>query len=217
MTITSYNKNCRKAAMSKPFQLIADHPALDFANTLDYRYEPSKSIEMLESVEDLLEFESQSGLLTATEARAIGRKLHKQSAGKLLDSARELREVIERIFVAAADGRPVAKSDLDVLNARLEEASANRGIERRNNCFVWRWQEAARSGDGLLWRVAQSATELLTSPEIRFVRRCGAENCRWLFLDRSKNHSRRWCDMKICGNREKARAYYHRTTVESQD
>jgi predicted RNA-binding Zn ribbon-like protein len=42
------------------------------------------------------------------------------------------------------------------------------------------------------------------------VKECGTENCNWLFLDTSKNRSRRWCDMKECGNREKARRHYHR-------
>ena len=80
---------------------------------------------------------------------------------------------------------------------------------------MWTWQEAPSCIDLLLWRIAQAAAELLTSPDLQRVRRCDASNCRWLFLDKSKNHSRRWCDMKICGNREKARAYYQRVASES--
>jgi predicted RNA-binding Zn ribbon-like protein len=57
------------------------------------------------------------------------------------------------------------------------------------------------------WLLAQSAVDLLVSEQIRLIRECGDEGCRWLFLDTSKNHSRRWCDMKICGNRMKARRF----------
>jgi predicted RNA-binding Zn ribbon-like protein len=58
-----------------------------------------------------------------------------------------------------------------------------------------------------LWLLTQSATELLTSEAIHSIRDCADPSCRWLFLDTSKNHSRRWCDMKICGNRMKARRF----------
>jgi len=198
--------------MPEHFQLVGGHLALDFANTLDFRYEPEKSIELLESVDDLVQFASESGLITITGKKEIGRRVHKKSGDELLQSARELRECIERIFVAAADGRRTAADDLATLNSWLTTAAAHRLVEKHDSCFVWTWQKEANSGEGLLWRVAQAAAELLTSPELGFVRRCGADNCRWLFLDNSKNHSRRWCDMKICGNREKARAYYQRTS-----
>jgi len=198
--------------MPKRFQLIGGHPALDFANTLDFRYEPEKSIELLESVEDLVQFASESELVTITERKEIGRKVHKKSADDLLQSAREMRECVERIFAAAADGRRVAPEDLAMLNSWLTTAAAHRTVQKHDSSFAWTWQKEANSGEGLLWRVAATAAELLTSPELCFVRRCRADNCRWLFLDKSKNHSRRWCDMKICGNREKARAYYQRST-----
>jgi predicted RNA-binding Zn ribbon-like protein len=63
----------------------------------------------------------------------------------------------------------------------------------------------------LLWPIAESAAELLTSQEVSSIRLCEAPDCDWLFLDNSRNRSRRWCDMKICGNREKARRHYRRS------
>lgn len=201
--------------MPKRFQLVGGYPALDFANTLDFRYEPEKSIELLESVDDLVQFASESGLITITEKKEIGRKVRNKSADQLMQSARELRECVERIFAAAADDRRTAADDLAALNGWLRTAAGHRAVQKHDSSFAWSWQKEANSGEGLLWRLAQAAGELLTSPELCFVRRCSADNCRWLFLDKSKSHSRRWCDMKICGNREKARAYYQRTTAES--
>ena len=61
-----------------------------------------------------------------------------------------------------------------------------------------------------MWLLAQSAAELLTSASMEQVRACDADTCRWLFLDTSRNHTRRWCDMKVCGNRMKARRFQAR-------
>src|SRR5207302_22567 len=64
--------------------------------------------------------------------------------------------------------------------------------------------------DRMLWPVIRSAADLLVSGEAQRVRRCASETCDWLFLDTSRNHSRRWCDMSGCGNRAKARRHYAR-------
>ena len=65
--------------------------------------------------------------------------------------------------------------------------------------------------DAVLWHVARSAAELLTSGDLGRVRGCASEECGWVFLDTTRNRSRRWCDMKECGNREKARRFYQRS------
>src|SRR5207248_2139698 len=207
--------NSEHLVMSRSFQLLAGHPVLDLANTLDYRYAPAKRIELVESNDDLMQFGLQSGLLESREARRWKPALKKSSTDAYLQRARELRETIEGIFAAIADRRRVNQEDLEILNSWIREASVHRSLERQKDAFVWTWQEAPSCIDLLLWRIAQAAAELLTSPDLQRVRRCDASNCRWLFLDKSKNHSRRWCDMKICGNREKARAYYQRVASES--
>jgi predicted RNA-binding Zn ribbon-like protein len=66
----------------------------------------------------------------------------------------------------------------------------------------------------MLWPVARSAADLLTSQEQSRVRECAASDCGWLFLDLSRNRSRRWCDMETCGNRTKARRHYARSKQE---
>ena len=73
----------------------------------------------------------------------------------------------------------------------------------------WEWK-SQNPVDSILWPIAQSAADLLTSPDLAAVRMCEAPDCAWLFLDQSRNRSRRWCDMKVCGNRQKARRHYQR-------
>jgi predicted RNA-binding Zn ribbon-like protein len=62
----------------------------------------------------------------------------------------------------------------------------------------------------MLAPVVRAAADLATSAELSRIRECGSDTCFWLFLDRSKNGTRRWCDMKVCGNRAKARRHYQR-------
>ena len=78
--------------------------------------------------------------------------------------------------------------------------------------FRWELETGAlRDLEGPLWPIVRSATDLLTSEHLLTVRECALETCSWLFLDHSKNLKRRWCDMKICGNRSKVRRHYART------
>jgi len=75
--------------------------------------------------------------------------------------------------------------------------------------FVWAWRRSPRPDlNRVLWLVVWTAAELLTSSEIERIRRCAGSGCAWLFIDRSKNQTRRWCDMSVCGNRIKARRHY---------
>jgi predicted RNA-binding Zn ribbon-like protein len=73
--------------------------------------------------------------------------------------------------------------------------------------FDWLWTDVDEHLTSILWPVARAATTLLTSPDLARVRECAGDPCGWLFLDVSKNGSRRWCDMADCGNRAKARRY----------
>ena len=73
----------------------------------------------------------------------------------------------------------------------------------------WAWNDSD-APTSPLWPVLRSAADLLTSDELRLLRECAAETCTWLFLDRSRNHSRRWCAMQVCGHRAKARRHYRR-------
>jgi predicted RNA-binding Zn ribbon-like protein len=76
--------------------------------------------------------------------------------------------------------------------------------------FAWGWGSSQTEADLPVWILSLETSALLTSEAISRLRACGSETCRWLFLDTSKNHTRRWCDMKVCGNRMKARRFQAR-------
>jgi predicted RNA-binding Zn ribbon-like protein len=129
-------------------------------------------------------------------------------AERALESARGSRQTIYRIFSAIAAGKNPSRNDFDSFNLQLSQILPKARIRRKGNRIEWGWREDTQNLDRILWPILHSAAELLTSDDRRMVRECRSETCTWLFLDRSKNKTRRWCDMKTCGNRAKWRRHY---------
>ena len=187
------------------FQFISDLVALDFINTLDGRYSPNGPTELLTSFEELRQFGREAGF---SEDSVGNNSLDPVISQAALAGARKLREALAQIFRAVAQGRPADAQALEILNHVAQEAAANRNLEEGDGSYQWQWRGGAGNWRSPLWPIAWAAAELLTSKDLASVRECGDETCRWLFLDISKNRSRRWCDMKTCGNRNKAKRFY---------
>jgi predicted RNA-binding Zn ribbon-like protein len=192
------------------FQLFGGHLALDFANTLDYRYDPERSIELLSSYERLLVFFQQTGIINAQHVRKLLANTSESEARRTLRRAIELRETIYFLFLSVLRGRRARSAYLHAFNRFLEDARVPERVTWQKRSLVRTYRDLAGSGGGPLWAVVDAAADLLTSPGCLRIRECSEKTCRWLFLDQSKNHSRRWCDMKLCGNRAKARRFYER-------
>jgi predicted RNA-binding Zn ribbon-like protein len=200
-----------------PFDLCGGHPALDFVNTLDHRFSVSGPVELLTDYGELLRFASVNGLLSARQARALTRSTAVAAAGRTVRAARELREALARIFYDRADGRAPPGAALRVLEKYCRDADRRRELHWPAMAAGatplrarWIWSRAASAPELPVWMLALAAAELVTSADLDRVRACGAATCRWLFLDMSKNHTRRWCNMKVCGNRMKARRFQAR-------
>ena len=193
------------------FDLSGGRLCLDFANTLSKRL-TSHPRELLASYGDLVAWSRQAGLVTEREAGVLIReaKRRRTDAAAVLERGVALREAIYRIFSAVAGERPAGGGDLATLNAALAEVLPLLGIVPKGDGFGWGWTGDGQRLDRMLWPVTRSAADLLTSAERAAVRECDAQTCAWLFMDRSRNRSRRWCDMKACGNRAKARRHYER-------
>jgi predicted RNA-binding Zn ribbon-like protein len=190
-----------------PFELIGGHPALDLVNTLDWRFRDGGPEELLASYGDLLRFAAQAEILTAKQTRQILRTATDRAAADALVSCREIREAAADIFYAAVDDRTPAASHIKIIERSFEEARQHQRLAWSGSRMVWEWPGAECGPDLPVWMLAVSTARLLLSDQMRLVRACEKADCRWLFLDTSKNHSRRWCDMKICGNRIKARRF----------
>jgi len=193
------------------FQIVAGELCLDFVNTLDYRLFPDRRKELLPTYQDLADWAAQAGSISATQRTALLREAEAQSS-----SGRQEPAIRRSSFESASIGsstvlarnrRPPA-DDLVMLNRYRVEAFSNEELKATRRGFRLEWKDEPLQLDSVLWPIVQSASALLTSPDLQNVHECDMETCRWLFVDRSKNHRRRWCDMKICGNRAKARTFY---------
>ena len=127
-----------------------------------------------------------------------------------LESAIQLREAIFAIFSAIARRRQVPRDSLALLNAYLQTSAENARIVQEGGRFQWQWMGMDSAFESVLWPIARAAADLLVSKELTHLRICASDECDWLFLDKTKNQRRRWCDMKTCGNRVKARRHYQR-------
>lgn len=194
-----------------------DTLCLDFANTAEW-HASAQPDEKLNCYEDLAKWAEEHGILGSDEAENLQRKTlqNRETAGKALSEAIELREAIYRIFSRHAGGQTAAYNDLDLLNQYLSRAMSFHLIEWNGSDFVWRWADMGESFERLLWPIAFSTAKLLTSPWLERVGQCADESgCGWLFLDESRNHNRRWCNMQYCGNRAKARRHYKRSAKKA--
>jgi predicted RNA-binding Zn ribbon-like protein len=196
------------------FDFVAGNACLDFVNTLDDRY--TKPKEGLHTYADLARFVAESGLLDISQADALIKRssMSPDQGRKVLASAKELREAIHDVFWAIIHHRSARRTALAQLNASIQAAAGHLRLKEVDGLFVWQFEDEGRL-DSILWPLARSAGELLVSHELEFVRACASESCQWFFLDTSKNHQRRWCDMTRCGNRAKVQRFYLRQKTGS--
>lgn len=222
------------AGHSHEFELSGGTLCLDFANTWSDRERPEK--EYLRSYRDFLDFALQAGIVTEREATDLARRAGDDEPGATaLAVVRTLREAIYGLFSALAAGEWPAEEDLSRLNAVLPEALSGLRVEplhadlrttggskrrpyTRSGAsdlrFAWTRSDAADSLVAPLRPIVRSAAELLTSDRVDRVRECHGDDCTWLFLDQSRNRSRRWCSMESCGNRAKVRRHYRRQRAD---
>jgi len=190
------------------FDFSGNFLCLDFSNTLHDRSTTPR--ESLTSYDDLVQWGQEAGILSEGEAAQLRAEAtcHPEAAEDVRQQAITLREAMYRIFYARLHNALPEESDLATLNAMLAHAMTKASIHSNGNGFAWDWNSDDVELERIYWPIARSAAELLTAEELESVRMCAAEDCGWLFLDTSKNHTRRWCDMKSCGNRAKARKHY---------
>lgn len=182
---------------------------MDFANTVDGEADGRPGFDYLKDYEHLVAWSRRVGVVPEGQARLL-LDLAKGRTEKACDvhgRAIGLREVVQEVFRAVAEGEDPPRAGMEALRSYEVEALGRGKLVPAGGRFDWGW---ADKGDlaGMLWPVAHAATGLLTSDRLGRVKRCAA--CWWLFVDGSKNKSRRWCTMEDCGTAEKMRRYVAR-------
>lgn len=180
---------------------------LAFVNTLSDR-PTSAPFERLVSYEALVEWAAEAGVVRADEAAELASRARRREAeaATVLTRARDLRELLHAVLVAAEGHRTVPAPVLSRLAEYLAGACARGRLVGHEGTLQW-VHVGGHALDRILWELARSVGRFVGSPALGRVRACSAAACGWWFVDDTKNRSRRWCDMKVCGNREKVRRY----------
>jgi predicted RNA-binding Zn ribbon-like protein len=197
--------------MPSPMKFVGERPCLDFVNTVG-SWTDRVIADKLKKYEDLARWAELAGLIPAARAHALVLRARRRprEAGEVLRRAIAMRRAVRGVFQAVLEKRKPTRPDTAALQRELAVARSHQRLKHRRGGFEWTWDDSGTALDSMLWRVSGSAAELLTSPELARVRECGGENCGWMFLDNSRNHSRHWCDMQDCGNRAKVRRFRQR-------
>jgi len=188
-------------------RLLGGCTCLDFVNSVDPRT-GTRRRDFLHGYNDLITWAQLAGMLSPAAWKRLHElsEQHPQHAARVFRSTIALRELLYAIFGAIAAGEQPTSADLHTLQNTYLEALRHAELQVHDGGFVWGWPEGTDALERIGWLLTQAAIELLASPQIGRVKMCAsAEGCGWLFLDTSKNGSRRWCSMEICGNRAKIR------------
>ena len=190
-----------------PAESVDAERVLAFVNTLSSR--PTETpVERLVSYDALVEWAREQHLMSAAAAERLAAegKRHPHQAANVLNRAREFREALNGLAEAIEQQRQPNAAVLDTISNYLAAAYANGRLVPHDGGLQW-VTSAEDALERILWEIGRAAGRLILSPRLSTIRACAASDCGWWFVDDTKNHSRRWCDMKLCGNREKVRRF----------
>jgi predicted RNA-binding Zn ribbon-like protein len=185
---------------------------LDFINTVGGRVQKSEKNlfdfqileERLNNFENLLDWANARGIITNVEFNKLSKI---ENSSDIFMRAINLRESLFQIFISIINEKSPKPEDIIVLNKETLIARENQELFFSSDKFEWRFLKDKIKADYIIWKIAKSAEEVLSSENLNRVKLCIGEDCGWLFLDSSKNRSRQWCDMKDCGNVAKVRRF----------
>jgi len=186
---------------------------LDFANTVEW-HASSQPVESIMNYSDLLEWSRQEGIISDVAADLLKRKGEekKAEAQSMVHEARELREAIYHILSDTVHQQPAKSTDMDILNRAVADMLSHSKLAPHDTGFTWECDYETDRLDSILWPIIRSTVDLITTEALQRVGQCADEQgCGWLFWDSSRNRSRRWCDMRDCGNRAKVRRHYNKS------
>jgi predicted RNA-binding Zn ribbon-like protein len=186
-------------------ELAGNALCLDFTNTVNVRPVPVR--DYVSSYPDLLAWTEHAGGLPSSVVRGLRRA---EGGEAVLGRALALRDTVYAVFAAIAGKQAPPARDLGILSEAYTDALAHavlRGDGSAGYHLDWNPADLGRA-EAPLWPVARSAGDLLLSGPLERIGQC--PSCGWLFLDTSRNGTRRWCNMAVCGSRDKMARYRSR-------
>ena len=191
--------------------LVGKELALDFANTASGRGTATHRDHLVRP-EHVIAWACHANVLTAADGERARRALarHRRSAAKLLAGALALRDLIYAIAAAVAAKRAPEERFVQQLTRIHGQCVSGARLIPMAGTFVWAWNPMETPAEAILGPITLSALTLLTQADLSRIKQCAGDSCGWLFFDTTKNKSRRWCEMEVCGNRAKQRRFHSR-------
>jgi predicted RNA-binding Zn ribbon-like protein len=174
-------------------ELVGGHPALDLVNTVAWRLDVRRRVDRIADPANLRKWLTASGLGPSDHVTH--------------DQLVHCREAAYAVLHPLAVGAEPAAADLAVLRELVEDAVCTASLVSARP-LTWRVV-------GTVDQVRLSVWRLFEDEDLSRLRQCDDDDCGWLFLDRSRNGSRRWCSSADCGNRARARRHYQRRQAEA--
>ena len=198
--------------MQSRFEWVGGNLSLNFNNTVAWLSGEPPAHNRIGSYRDLLYWARQAGLISSDAHRKLNAEARRRprAAARVLQRAYAVRSTIHGVFSAVARGNEPDEEQIESLNELLSRVPLRLRFTAQTQGFGWDWSGAGTDLSQVLWPIIWSAASLLNSDQLSHVRQCEAERCGWLFVDRSRRGNRKWCDMRDCGNRAKARRHYER-------
>jgi len=187
--------------------LVGGELAWDFTNTSSARGLPAQQ-EHLRDFDTLMQWVEHARVMPPSDCAHIRSTLsgHPRWARRVFERAIEMRELIWTIGTALAEQRPVSARLLELLSAAHAENLRHAEMRMRLGSYIWIFDPRRDIEAAILGPITLSALTLLMEKDLLRTRRCAGQECGWLFFDTTKNNGRRWCEMRVCGNRAKVRA-----------
>ena len=184
--------------------LVGSEIAFDLTNTSSGRGGP-RHLEHLRTAEDVIRWARHARIINPSEAAWLETEAAKYSvlARRLLKRTLELREIIYKIGAELAAGKLAPGHQIDELTQIHASCIARAKLVPHGSAFVWSWLAEDGPVERILGPIALSALTLLTQANLSRIKQCQGDHCGWIFFDTTKNKSRRWCEMEVCGNRAK--------------
>jgi predicted RNA-binding Zn ribbon-like protein len=193
----------------RDLKIVGERKSINFINTIDWRGKENPE-EYINDFPDLVDWAVLTGLINKYETKTLKllAESNPEQATYSHKRAINFRETAYRVLCSMLLEKNPKPEDKELLDSEMLDMFSYIKLNLKERQFVLKDQLDL---DHILRLIVKDLIELMTSNEISQVKRCQSKECGWLFIDSSKNKSRIWCQMRGCGNREKARRYYNRS------
>ncbi len=197
-----------QARLRQPFLFVGNHPCLDLINT--QMIVQGNPTDLLGGCEDLVTWLVQARVVEKVQAAVVMTQWSHEDQEQLFEQGIKFRGTLREMVKRIVARKSIPHSAVEFINQVLSRCPGYPQLVYKNGGYTRQFQSQAAQKDGILAPLAEAASDLVCSGNLSLVKKCGNPACILYFYDTTKNHTRNWCSMQLCGNRIKVAAHYQR-------